>query len=94
MSVYQSSQVRVLTAAEFSHPPDNRERANLGTEVGYKDFVYLRGGRGFGYDAEGLSLGAGFKVPTSLNSEATVDYAYTDLGYLGGIHRLSVDFRF
>jgi hypothetical protein len=94
MSVYQSSQVRVLAAAEFSHPPDNNERANLGGEVGYKDFLYLRGGRGFGYDAEGLSLGVGFKVPTSLNSEATVDYAFTDEGYLGAIHRISIDFRF
>jgi hypothetical protein len=94
MNVYRSSQVRVLAAAEFSHPPDNNERANLGTEIGYKDFLYLRGGRGFGYDAEGLSLGVGFKVPTSHNSEATVDYAFTDMGFLGAIHRISIDFRF
>jgi hypothetical protein len=94
MNVYEDSQMRVLSTAEFSHPPDNSERANVGTEVGYKDFLYVRGGYSFGYDAEGLGVGLGFKVPTSLNSEATVDYAFTDLGFLGAAHRISLDFRF
>jgi hypothetical protein len=94
MNVYEDAEMRVLATAEFSHPPDNSERANAGAEVGYKDFLYLRGGYGFGYDAEGLGAGLGFKVPTSLNSEATVDYGYTDLGYLGATHRVSIDFRF
>ncbi len=40
MNVYEDSQMRVLSTAEFSHPPDNSERANVGTEVGYKDFLY------------------------------------------------------
>jgi len=94
MSVFENAEYTVLTAAEFSHPPDNNERANLGTEVGYRDFLHLRAGYGFGYDADGLGLGLGFKVPTSLNAEAAIDYAYTDMSYLGGIHRVSVDFRF
>jgi hypothetical protein len=94
LNVYENSQVRVVTAADFSHPPDNNERANVGSEVGYKDFLYFRGGYGFGYDAEGLNLGMGFKVPTSLNSEATIDYAFSDMSYLGSIHRISIDFRF
>jgi len=93
-SVYEDAQYTVLTSAEFSHPPDNNERANLGTEVGFRDFLHVRGGFGFGYDAEGLALGVGFKVPTSLNAEATLDYAYSDADYLGAIHRISVDFRF
>ncbi|MCK4304347.1 MAG: PorV/PorQ family protein [Candidatus Eisenbacteria sp.] len=94
MSVYESEVYSALTSAEFSHPPDNNERANIGMEVGYKDFIRLRGGYGFGYDADGLGLGFGFKVPTSLNAEATMDYAFTDMSELGGIHRIAVDFRF
>ena len=94
MNVYQSGDYSVLASAEFSHPPDNSERANVGCEVGYKDFLMIRAGSGFGYDTEGIGAGFGFKVPTSLNAEAMIDYAFTDLGYLGGIHRLSVDFRF
>ena len=94
MNFYQSAQHTMLGTAEFSHPPDNNERANVGGEYGYKDFLYARAGYGFGYDAEGLGVGLGFKIPTSLNAEATADYAYTDLGFLGGVHRISVDFRF
>jgi hypothetical protein len=94
MNLYQDEQFRVLSAVDFSHPPDNNERANVGTEVGYKDFLYLRAGYGFLYDEEGVSAGLGFKVPTSLNSEATVGYAFSDMGNLGAIHRISIDFRF
>ncbi len=94
MSLYQDEQFRVISAVDFSHPPDNNERANIGGEVGYKDFLYLRAGYGFLYDEEGLSAGLGFKVPTSLNSEASVGYAFSDMGNLGSIHRISVDFRF
>ncbi len=94
LNLYQDANYSVLSAVDFSHPPDNRERANVGTEVGYKDFLRVRGGYGFGFDSEGLSLGLGFKVPTSLNAEATIDYAYSDADYLGAIHRISADFRF
>lgn len=94
MSVFESANYRVLTSGEFSHPPDNNERANWGMELGYKDFIRLRGGYNIKYDTEGLALGLGVKVPTSLNSEGTIDYAYVDGSDLGGIHRFSVDFRF
>lgn len=94
MRLFESGSYRLLTAAEFNHPPDNNERANWGAELGYKDFFRFRGGYNFKYDTEGLALGLGVKVPTSLNSEGTVDYAFVDGGSLGGIHRISVDFRF
>ena len=94
MSLYEDANYRILSSAEFSHPPDNNERANWGAELGYKDFFYFRAGYNFKYDAEGLAMGLGVKVPTSLNSEGTVNYAFVDGGDLGGIHRISVDFRF
>lgn len=93
-SIFESEQYTVLAAGEFSHPPDNNERANLGVEIGYQEFLRLRGGHGFGYDADGLGLGFGVKIPTSFSAEATADYAFSDMGYLGGVHRLSLDFRF
>jgi hypothetical protein len=48
----------------------------------------------FKYDLERFAAGVGFKVPASLNSEAVVDYSYVDMSDLGGVHRISVDFRF
>ncbi|MBU1701622.1 MAG: PorV/PorQ family protein [Candidatus Eisenbacteria bacterium] len=94
MRLYEGGDYRVLSSAEFNHPPDNNERANWGMELGYKDFFYFRGGYNFKYDAEGLALGIGVKIPTSLNSEGAVDYAFVDQGDLGGVHRISIDFRF
>lgn len=94
MSVYEDATHRVLSSAEFSHPPDNNERANWGVEYGFKEFFFARGGYMFKYDLERFSAGLGFKVPASLNSEATVDYSYLDMSDLGGVHRFSVDFRF
>jgi len=94
MRLYEGANYRVMSSAEFSHPPDNSERANWGMEVGYKDFFHFRGGYNFKNDTEGLALGMGVKVPASLNSEGTVNYAFVDGSDLGGIHRFSVDFRF
>lgn len=94
MNLYEDASHRILSSAEFSHPPDNNERANWGVEYGFKEFFFLRGGYLFQYDLERFSAGFGFKVPSSLNSEATVDYSYVDMSSLGGVHRFSVDFRF
>lgn len=94
MSLYEDATHRVLSSAEFSHPPDNNERANWGVEYGFKEFFFLRGGYLFKYDLERFSAGMGFKVPSSLNSEATVDYSYQDMSTLDAVHRISVDFRF
>lgn len=94
MNFYEDATHRILSSAEFSHPPDNNERANWGLEYGFKEFFFVRGGYLFKYDLERFSAGLGFKIPSSLNSEATFDYSYTDMDALSGIHRVSVDFRF
>jgi len=84
----------VVTSAEFSHPPDNNERLNFGGEYTFKNFFSLRTGYNFGYDAEGFAAGLGVKFPTSISSETTVDYSYTDLGDLSAAHRFSLEITF
>lgn len=95
MNLYESESHLFTTAGEFSHPPDNKERASWGAEYGFKEFFFARGGYQFRYDLESYSAGLGFKVATGFSSEARVDYAYTDMSDIGtGVHRFSVDFRF
>jgi len=94
MNLYESANHLLLMAGDFSHPPDNNERASWGGEYGFKEFFFVRGGYHFNYDLERLTAGLGFKLATSLNSEARVDYAYTDMSVMPGVHRLSLDFRF
>lgn len=95
MNLYESDAHLLMMAGEFSHPPDNKERASWGAEYGFKEFFFARGGYQFRYDLESYSAGLGFKVATGLNSESRIDYAYTDMNEINSaVHRLSIDFRF
>jgi hypothetical protein len=94
MNLYESGSQMVLMAGDFSHPPDNSERASWGMEYGFKEFFFVRSGYQFNSDLETFSAGLGFKLAAALNSEARVDYAYTDMGAMPAVHRVSVDFRF
>jgi len=92
--LFQTASQRLLGSFEFSHPPDNSERMNLGAEYGFQKFLYLRGGYNFNYDSEGLAGGIGFHLPVSVAGQSDIDYAYTDWGDLGAVHRISVQFVF
>jgi hypothetical protein len=94
MNVYQNGPHSVLSAAEFSHPPDNAERANWGAEYSFQDFFFARTGYNFNYDSDGVAFGAGFKFPVSGSAVARLDYAYTDWRTLGGLHRISMELSF
>jgi len=85
---------RMLLAGEFSHPPDNTERANVGMEYSFQSVLYLRGGWYYRFDLERYSAGVGLRIPGGLSRESRVDYAFTEMdGGLPGIHRVSAEFR-
>jgi len=94
VNVYDRDVHRVTAAFDFTHPPDNAERASWGIEYGYNDYFFLRGGYKFNYDSEGLCAGLGIKFPTSVTSNSRLDYAYTDMKALGAAHRFSVTMSF
>jgi hypothetical protein len=85
---------RLVTAGEFSHPPDNSERANVGGEYSIREFVFLRAGWYYRFDTERFSLGGGLRLPGVIAREGRFDYAYTELNGLPAIHRFSAEFRF
>ena len=95
-SLLQRGESRLLTAAEFTHPPDNSEKLNLGAEYAFRDYLFLRGGYKMNYDTEGLTAGFGVKFPLTLvkSSVARLDYAYSDLKFLSSAHRVSVNVGF
>ena len=96
MDVLQRGDSRVITVAEFTHPPDNSEKLNWGAEYAYKDYMFLRGGYKFNYDTEGMTAGIGVKFPltSSKASIAHLDYAYQDLKFLQAVHRISLNIGF
>jgi hypothetical protein len=85
---------RLLAAGEFSHPPDNNERANFGGEYSISDLVFLRAGFFYRFDAERFSSGFGVRVPSVGAKETRIDYAYTEMRDLPSVHRVSAEFRF
>jgi hypothetical protein len=94
VSILQSADQKLIGSFEFSHPPDNSERLNMGAEYAFKKFVFLRGGYNFNYDSEGIAGGLGFHFPVSVAGQADLDYAFTDMKDLGGTHRFSLNFLF
>ena len=93
-TLMQSADQKLVGSFEFSHPPDNSERLNVGAEYSFKKYMFLRGGYGFNYDAEGLGAGVGFHFPVSVAGMADFDYSYTDMLDLGAAHRFSLRFEF
>lgn len=94
--VFQMGENRLITAAEFTHPPDNSEKLNLGAEYSFHDYLFLRGGYKMNYDTEGLTAGFGVKFPLTLvkSSVARLDYAYQDMNFLSAAHRVSLNVSF
>jgi long-subunit fatty acid transport protein len=93
-TLLSNSSQKLVGSFEFSHPPDNSERVNIGAEYSFKKYMFLRGGYGFNYDAEGLGAGVGFHFPVSVAGMADFDYSYTDMLDLGAAHRFSLRFEF
>lgn len=93
-TLLSSSDQKLIGSFEFSHPPDNSERMNVGAEYAFRRFVFLRGGYNINHDTESLAGGVGFHFPVSVAGVADVDYAYTDMQDLGAAHRFSLKFQF
>lgn len=93
-TVLQSTNQKLLASFEFSHPPDNSERLNVGGEYSFHKYVFLRGGYNINYDSERLAAGMGLRFPVSVVGMSDLDYAYTDMGDLGSVHRFSLKFAF
>jgi hypothetical protein len=90
----QSADQKLIGSFEFSHPPDNSERLNVGAEYSFQRYLFLRGGYNINHDTEGIAGGIGMHIPVSVVGQADVDYAFTDMKDLGAAHRMSLKFLF
>ncbi|MGA7160265.1 MAG: PorV/PorQ family protein [Bacteroidota bacterium] len=97
-NVLQADDYRWTVAVDAIHPNDNYESLNVGSELVFRDFIFLRGGYQslfLNQSEGGLSLGIG--VTSNLISSSSIvkfDYAYRDYGRLEGVHSFSVALRF
>jgi hypothetical protein len=93
-TLMSSGDQKLVGAFEFSHPPDNSERMNVGAEYSFHKYLFVRGGYNIHYDSQGVAGGVGFHFPVSVAGMADLDYAYTDMKDLGAAHRFSLTFQF
>ncbi len=91
--IYQADFIKIKGAVDAIHPNDNRERVNVGTEFGFFDRLFLRGGYNYNYDDEKFNFGAGVNLPFS-DASVYFDYAYTVYDILPSVHRISLGMSF
>lgn len=89
----ESARQRLTTSLEINQPADNSQLIKAGVEWTWNRTLALRSG--YNFNADELKLSAGAGLFASINgTQATVDYAYTDGGFLGGINRLALGVKF
>lgn len=93
--VLQTANTRVLVTSDALYPNNNNPYVNLGTEIGYRDFFFVRGGYSnlFLTDPYGqghLRLGFGLRAADTIQ----VDYAFADRGDLGRVNTIGAMVRF
>lgn len=100
---YRMFEDNFTVAYDMNFPNDNAIAASMGGEYWYKDTLVGR----FGYQFQGsidqnqvgiggkagLYLGAGVKIQAFKNFIG-LDYAWTDVGFLGSNHHFALDFYF
>jgi hypothetical protein len=89
----ENSQQRLTTSFEVDQPADNSQTFKAGAEWTYRRQFALRTGYNFGADELKYSAGAGFNTDFG-TLHGTLDYAYTNGGFLGAIQRVSLGMRF
>ncbi len=84
---------RLTTTIEFNQPSDNRLATKGGLEYEFNRRIAVRTGYNLNADEFKFSAGAGL-YPNFGTTRGSFDYAYTDGGFLGAVHRFSLGVRF
>ncbi len=84
---------RLTTSLEANQPADNSQEVKAGLEWVWLGRLALRTGYNFNADALKFSAGAGVNAEIG-GLRGTLDYAFTDGGFLGTINRVTLGVRF
>lgn len=87
--------VSILIAADLNHPTNATESINFGTEIGFRDLFFLRGGYANLFEQDsinGLTLGGGIKLVSRSGTGLRIDYAWSDWGIMKDAQRFSLSF--
>lgn len=82
-----------LVSISANKPNDGSPRLNIGGEYNYQDYVFLRAGYNFDDIVKSFAFGGGLKLEVGSHG-FSVDYSYSDFGFLGGTPRFNIGFRY
>lgn len=89
----ENARQKLTASLEINQPADNAQLIKTGFEWTWEQRLAVRSGYNFNSDELNFSAGAGLFANIG-QAHGTFDYAYTDGGALGGIHRFSLGVRF
>lgn len=84
---------KLTVALDATHPSDNYESVNVGTEYAFNDMFFIRGGYKslFLKDSEeSYTFGFGVKQKLFGNFDIKIDYSYGNFGRLNSIQKFSI----
>ncbi|MFB0516611.1 MAG: PorV/PorQ family protein [Candidatus Neomarinimicrobiota bacterium] len=94
----ESDQMRVTWLMDGINPNDNAAGVNIGLECAlWRETLVLRGGYNDLFledNVRGLTLGAGLSIPWARDRGMSIDYAFQDFQYLGGVNRFTLSVGF
>ncbi len=104
MDVIKNDMVTATLAVDALRPNDSDESVNLGTEIGWQNMIFVRGGyKSFlskesfynrETQQEGLSLGAGLKYTMENIASIEVNYAFYKFGSFGNLNTIALAIGF
>lgn len=85
--------ISTVSAVDLMHPTGSTESMNLGLEVGFRQFFFIRAGYQNLFEKDqinGLTMGLGLQYMLDSRQRFAFDYAFSEWGMLGNAHRISV----
>lgn len=97
MDIINGENNRLTISSDFTHPSDNNESINLGSEYNLNNTLFIR----VGYrnlfledNEEGFTFGGGIGANFLGNVRFKFDYSYTDFGRLNNVQRFTLGVAF
>ncbi len=84
----------ILGAYEVLDSRDFDVRHSVGTEIGYRNIFFIRGGYKFNYSEINYTAGLGFDFTDVLGYKLKLDYAFLSYGVFESLHQFSFAVNF
>jgi long-subunit fatty acid transport protein len=94
LNIIENTEHILTTTGDMVHPNNNLEQYNWGLEYGFRHMFFVRGGYKFNADAGGICFGLGVNYDWTDSHDIKLDYAFSEMGDLSDVHRLSLAFSF